>query len=231
MTANHTAAPHTSNHTAAPSTTMIPTITPDIPVGDYTVKNGSEVCLRAKLGLKLWIQYNNTSGQQVWGSITVPGPAYTTASGHCFNETAMLRLAFPDGFIQFTFQKNTSQQYAYLSDILLSINQTFQDSQETSFHAHNSSLHEFETVIGKSYQCKNLTVDVSHTVSLNIVQEQVQAFQLQNGQFGRADHCLTDEPSMAVPIIVGVILAVLIIIVVVAYLIGRSRSHSGYQSI
>ncbi|KAJ1080125.1 hypothetical protein NDU88_000346 [Pleurodeles waltl] len=230
-TANHTSAPHTTNHTAAPTTTMIPTKTPDIPVGDYTVKNGSEVCLRAKLGLKLLIQYNITSGQQEWGSVTVPGPAYTTASGHCINETALLRLTFPDGFIQFTFQKNTSKQYVYLRDVLVSINHTFPHSQEMSFHAHNSSLHKLETVIGRSYECKNLTIGVSHSVSLNLVQEQVQAFQLQNGQFGQAEHCLTDQPSMAVPIIVGVILAVLIIIVVVAYLIGRSRSHSGYQSI
>ncbi|XP_069500506.1 macrosialin [Ambystoma mexicanum] len=230
-TTDNTTATHTTNHTVAPSTTLVPTINPDVVVGDYTVKNGSEICLRAKMGLKLLIQYNITGGRQIWGSVIVPGPDLTIPSGFCYNETAILKLSFPAGFVQFTFHKNTSKQYVYLSDVFLSINQSLPQSKETSFGAHNSSLHELETVTGRSYQCKNLTIQVSRDVLLNMVQPQIQAFQLQDGQFGRSEHCPADQPSMVVPIIVGVILAVLIVIVVVAYLIGRRRSHGGYQSI
>lgn len=46
-----------------------------------------------------------------------------------------------------------------------------------------------------------------------------------------AEECLTDEESYLVPIAVGVALLVLILIVLLAYFIGRKRSMaSGYQS-
>lgn len=46
-----------------------------------------------------------------------------------------------------------------------------------------------------------------------------------------AEDCITDEPdNFIVPIAVGVALAVLIVIVLLAYLIGRKRSQmSGYE--
>lgn len=36
---------------------------------------------------------------------------------------------------------------------------------------------------------------------------------------------------MLIPIVVGVALAGLVLVVLLAYLIGRKRSHAGYQSI
>lgn len=36
---------------------------------------------------------------------------------------------------------------------------------------------------------------------------------------------------MLIPVMVGAALACLVLIVVLAYLIGRKRSHAGYQSI
>lgn len=36
---------------------------------------------------------------------------------------------------------------------------------------------------------------------------------------------------MLIPIVVGAALAGLVVIVLLAYLIGRKRSHAGYQSI
>ena len=40
-----------------------------------------------------------------------------------------------------------------------------------------------------------------------------------------------EKDSNLVPIIVGACLAVLVIIVLIAYLIGRRRSRTGYQSV
>jgi len=39
------------------------------------------------------------------------------------------------------------------------------------------------------------------------------------------------RPTNIVPIIVGICLALLVIGVLVAYLIGRRRNHNGYQSV
>lgn len=46
-----------------------------------------------------------------------------------------------------------------------------------------------------------------------------------------AEECQLDEDDMLIPIIVGAALASLVLIVLLAYLIGRKRSHAGYQTI
>ena len=46
-----------------------------------------------------------------------------------------------------------------------------------------------------------------------------------------AEECQLDMDDMLIPIIVGAALAGLVLIVLVAYLIGRKRSHAGYQTI
>lgn len=46
-----------------------------------------------------------------------------------------------------------------------------------------------------------------------------------------AEECQVDRDQMLIPIIVGAALAGLVLIVLIAYLIGRKRSHAGYQTI
>ena len=46
-----------------------------------------------------------------------------------------------------------------------------------------------------------------------------------------AEECQLDMDDMLIPIIVGAALAGLVLIVLVAYLIGRKRSNAGYQTI
>lgn len=49
--------------------------------------------------------------------------------------------------------------------------------------------------------------------------------------FSSVEECQLDENNMLIPIIVGAALAGLVLIVLIAYLIGRKRSHAGYQTI
>lgn len=46
-----------------------------------------------------------------------------------------------------------------------------------------------------------------------------------------AEDCALDEDNMLIPIVVGTALAGLVLVVLLAYLIGRKRSHAGYQTI
>lgn len=46
-----------------------------------------------------------------------------------------------------------------------------------------------------------------------------------------AEECQVDKDQMLIPIIVGATLAGLVLIVLIAYLIGRKKSHAGYQTI
>lgn len=65
------------------------------------------------------------------------------------------------------------------------------------------------------------------------------ACEVARGQLARAcalpvsavEECQLDENSMLIPIAVGGALAGLVLIVLIAYLIGRKRSHAGYQTI
>lgn len=49
--------------------------------------------------------------------------------------------------------------------------------------------------------------------------------------FSSVEECQLDENNMLIPIIVGAALAGLVLIVLIAYLSGRRRSHAGYQTI
>ena len=103
------------------------------------------------------------------------------------------------------------------------------------------------------------TLDVAPELSVNTFQVQVQPFNVTGDQFGAGTHtrpvvccdknkpavraltcplrclpaeeCQLDEDDMLIPIIVGAALAGLVLIVLLAYLIGRKRSHAGYQTI
>lgn len=46
-----------------------------------------------------------------------------------------------------------------------------------------------------------------------------------------AEECQMDQNQMIIPIIVGAALAGLVLITLIAYLIGKRRSHAGYQAI
>lgn len=46
-----------------------------------------------------------------------------------------------------------------------------------------------------------------------------------------AHECAMDDVNITIPIIVGAVLVGLILIVVIAYLIGRRKTHAGYQTL
>lgn len=46
-----------------------------------------------------------------------------------------------------------------------------------------------------------------------------------------AHECPQDDVSVLIPVIVAAALAGLIVIVVVAYIIGRRKTHAGYQTL
>nr|XP_033778955.1 macrosialin isoform X2 [Geotrypetes seraphini] len=223
---NHTTAPPANHTTASPTSTPAPTTNPN--VGDYNVSTGSDTCLRVIMGIKLRVQYNTTSQ---WGTFVVPVPPLTTASGNCTNQTATLRLSFPEGYLLFTFQKNTTRKVFYLSRVQISLDYSFSETSNTHINAENSSLQEYETPLGRSYTCKDTKINVSKIVIFEAIQEQVQAFSLNKGQFGEANQCTADTVNMVLPIAISVILIVLIAVVIIAYLVSRKRARSGYQTL
>ncbi|KAJ6654873.1 hypothetical protein lerEdw1_006344 [Lerista edwardsae] len=182
-------------------------------------------------GLQIQVRYRGKDKEQQLLGVFAIQPNHTRAFGNCSSQLASLDLRFPEGFLLFTFLKNDTAKTFYLSRVQANLTYRFPQAAETTFGADNPSLREFEAHLGHSYQCGNRSVALTPDFRLSALQERVQAFGLKAGQFGAAEFCQEPRRSAVVPIVVGVVLGLLIVTVVVAYAVGRWRTHRGYQTI
>ncbi|KAM6934159.1 lysosome-associated membrane glycoprotein 1b [Xenentodon cancila] len=222
-----TVAPPTAETTAAPHKD------PERPDrGTYRLNgtNGT-ACLLANMGLQLNISFISVSQEKTVQDVVNFQPNVTKASGSCEPERAVLRL-ITDGEktnLTFVFTLNTTSNKYHLSEVFLKA--TFPVMKDP-FSVQNSSVDFLQGTLGHSYMCREeQTLIISENLSINTFQVQVQPFGLKGDQFGAAEECQLDEDDMLIPIIVGAALAGLVLIVLLAYLIGRKRSHAGYQTI
>uniref|UniRef100_A0A8D0G8M1 Lysosome-associated membrane glycoprotein 1 n=1 Tax=Sphenodon punctatus TaxID=8508 RepID=A0A8D0G8M1_SPHPU len=215
----------------APTSTGQTPKTPSPVVCRYNVTGRSGICILASMGLQLNITYDtqkvNETGVKVLNFI----PTKTAPSGSCDNSTANLTLFFENTTLSFYFAQNTTTAKFFLHG--LSVNTTLpSDAKEPTFEKSNSSMSALGATVGNSYKCvveEKLTV--STQALLNIFDVQIQVFKIDGDKFGAVEECQQDENNMLIPIIVGAALAGLVLIVLIAYLIGRKRSHAGYQTI
>jgi len=99
-----------------------------------------------------------------------------------------------------------------------------------------SNLNEFSANKGISYKCTSeTTVKLDKGVSLMFKNYQGQPFasESKSKDFDTAIECAADitGTNKLVPIIVGSALAVLVVLVLIAYIIGRRKHRPGYQSV
>ncbi|XP_042350542.1 lysosome-associated membrane glycoprotein 1b [Plectropomus leopardus] len=223
-----TVAPHTTAQTTA-----APHKDPGKPEkGTYQVKNSNgTTCLLASMGLQLNITFNSISQNKTVQDVVNLRPNVTKFSGSCDQDNATLQLSTDaeKTNLTFTFTLNTTTSKYHLSEVSLSAG--WPDMKDP-VSAHNRSLDYLRGTLGYSYMCREeQTLDVADDLTINTFQVQVQPFGLTGDQFGAAEECQLDEDDMLIPIIVGAALAGLVLIVLLAYLIGRKRSHAGYQTI
>ncbi|KAK5860810.1 hypothetical protein PBY51_022266 [Eleginops maclovinus] len=200
--------------------------------GNYVVSSSNgTACLLASMGLQLNITFNSVSQNKTVRNIVNLQPNVTKSSGSCESDTASLRLSSDaeNTNLTFFFSLNTTSNKYHLSNVSLSA--AWPDMKEP-VSADNSSLDFLRGTLGFSYMCREQqTLTVAADLSINTFQLQVQPFGVSGDQFGAAEECQLDEDDMLIPIIVGAALAGLVLIVLLAYLIGRKRSHAGYQTI
>ncbi|XP_078403552.1 lysosome-associated membrane glycoprotein 2 isoform X2 [Cetorhinus maximus] len=218
-----TVAPITTQATS--TVTPIPTKPPpELPaVGNYTVKNGSDSCLLANMGLQLNITYTDNKTQ------VINMNSNSTASGHCGDKDATLLLEDKDTTIQFSFI--VEQSKFFLKEVKANISLVINGST-TALNSNNSNLRYWQAFVGSSYMChKEQSLVVTDQLVINAFNVWVQPFEVKNGTFSRAEECSLDDDSILIPVIVGAALAGLIVIVVIAYVIGRRKSYAGYQTL
>ncbi|XP_037655801.1 lysosome-associated membrane glycoprotein 1 isoform X2 [Choloepus didactylus] len=223
----------TSPTTAPPGpkpTTPSPSPVPGSPsVYRYNVSGTNGTCLLASMGLQLNITYEKNDGKTVTRVFNI-NPNKTAVSGNCSSHLVTLELRSENVILVFSFGMNASSNRFFLQGIQL--NTTLPDARDPTFKASNDSLRALQATIGNSYKCNaEENVQVTKTFSVNIFKVWVQAFKLEGDKFGSVEECQLDENNMLIPIAVGGALAGLVLIVLIAYLIGRKRSHAGYQTI
>ncbi|RXM97271.1 Lysosome-associated membrane glycoprotein 1, partial [Acipenser ruthenus] len=213
-----TPAPKTTPVTTATTAPPAPTTAPTNPTaGTYNVTISNETCLLAKMALQLNITYQNKT------TVFNINPVTTVASGVCDTNISTLFLRDGSTNLTFVFMLNDTKKF-YLSEIAV--------ATSDGFIADNKNLTYLRGTLGRSYMCSaEQTLTVTSVFSINAFHLQVQPFGVSSGKFGTAEECQLDEDNMLIPIIVGAALAGLVLIVLIAYLIGRKRSHAGYQTI
>lgn len=228
----HQAAPDFVSTPVPPQATTPPHKDLDIPAqGVYNVKNeNGTVCLKANMGLQINISFPSASLNMTEQSVVNINPNETSSSGSCDTKNAILILnSGQNTELTFKFFLNTTSNKYHLSSV--SIAADWPD-MKGSFIAHNDSLDYLRSSLGFSYMCRSEQIlKVSQNFSLNTYMLHVQPFGLTGDKFGTALQCLLDEDDLIIPIVVGAALAGLVLVVLLAYLIGRKRSHAGYQTI
>ncbi|XP_016068373.1 PREDICTED: lysosome-associated membrane glycoprotein 1 [Miniopterus natalensis] len=225
-----TSSPHPSPpHPSPPHPSPSPV--PESPlVHKYNVSNTNGTCLLASMGLQLNVTYKNKDDKTVTRVFNI-NPNKTQVSGSCTTQLVTLELQSEGSTsLVFGFGMNSSSSRFFLHEIQL--NMTLLDARDPTFKASNTSLRALQATMGNSYKCNaEEHIRVTETFSVNIFKVWVQAFQVEGDKFGSVEECLLDENNMLIPIAVGGALAGLVLIVLIAYLIGRKRSHAGYQTI
>jgi len=158
--------------------------------------------------------------------------------GECTDTYESLSIDFMTGWnleLNYTLNKNA---YFELSSILFKYTidpKTFPNaSQIGDKTVMLGNLTEFSAIKGNSYRCVATTsVDLNDDVKLEFSNYQAQPFLGKSTGFDTAVECAADTTgtSKLVPIIVGSALAVLVIMVLVAYIIGRRKHRPGYQQV
>nr|XP_048304352.1 macrosialin [Myodes glareolus] len=198
-------------------------------LGNYTWTNGSQPCAQLQAQIEIRILYPTQSGGKAWGISTL-NPNKTKVQGGCVGASPHLLLLFPDGQLTLGFKKDLehSQNIVYLNYMAVEYNVSFPHATQWTFSAQNSSLQELQAPLGRSFCCRNTSIVLSPTVHLDLLSLRLQAAQLPNtGHLGPCVSC-TDDQSLWLPLIIGLVLLGLLAVVLIAFCITRRR-QSAYQ--
>ncbi|XP_013779108.1 lysosome-associated membrane glycoprotein 1-like [Limulus polyphemus] len=234
-----------STTTLLPSTSKNGTETPissstSAPSGKWIVEDENKTCIILTMDASFNIKYNKTGKSIGTGKLDVPKNASVdTGNSTCSgaNYTQIIVLVFNGNSLMMTFantDKTVSVTKMKLNYILDSVN--FPNASEpNAMKEVKVSETLFKVDQGKGYVCnKAENIDFNLNVTMTVSKLQVEAFRTDNSSYFTEDifECVADDDiSDIVPIAVGCALAGLVLIVLIAYIVGRHRNHQkSYQS-
>uniref|UniRef100_A0A0B7AR74 Lysosome-associated membrane glycoprotein 5 n=1 Tax=Arion vulgaris TaxID=1028688 RepID=A0A0B7AR74_9EUPU len=232
--ADNTTTPAAATTTVA-TTTVKPTPQPST-FQNFSCVLGDTTKFRVIGNFSLSITYNTTQGKPETYKMNVP-PAQTDNETTCSSNTSetLVFKFFKDWSIEYIFKSDTAKKY-YISNITLTYGQLPNSSVNTTTTVPFNQVGYLEASTNGYYTCRDISVQLNKDVVLTVKGFYYKAFNEKGGidfNSGDVTECKADEESSSVvPIAVGAALAGLVVIVLIAYLIGRRRSRkAGYESV
>ena len=191
----------------------------------------------------LHITYENSDNKSIEVVIDIPKSA--KSNGSCDDEHLTLTFTDKNGTeFNVTWFFALNKEVFSVSNLTVDFNlspKTFPDAKSSGKPVTAMLKEEVDYLKadkGHSLKCVadkkvSLNDDVTKGIELKIDDIQFQAYMdSPNGKFGDEENCVSSKGRDIVPIAVGCALVGLVVIVLVAYLIGRRRSRqAGYQSV
>jgi len=253
--------PTTEDPTPDPTTpdpTPTTTSAPEPASSNYFVLYENDVpCIMVTGDLRLTVQYTDTKKASRKSVIEVPVPSVNSSvevSGVCKRENASyIVLSWSENNFTLTFNL-TSPKTWELSDVQLKYKINAKDlpnSPDADLYLHANGtlpgLSHRSVPVNKSLSCRSMVEssafsgkvagsNETYKVTATAIGYRFQAFN-ENPVNGSAVvlqdglQCYQDDTSDLIPLAVGCALAGLVLIVIVAYLLGRRRRASAYQTV
>lgn len=211
--------------------------------------NGSCILFNASIVFKLTYTNNNGINVTVQWDISHFSPHVDGLNSHCGLNEQILTIQFgTDVLSQLTFsfsnQKNHTNRDNGTAFALYQISAVFNLADKCLFpDAHNTSmtrgqsneLSNYIVTTNHSYSCSpESAININDKIELILANAQFEAFGQNLTGFDAAHFCPQQENTNdLVPIIVGAALAGLVVVVLIAYLVGRVRQKqsTGYESV
>lgn len=232
----------TTSTTTTPATTT--TAAPEIPVYSFRLPKNESVaaCFRGNMSLEFEIKYtaemNGNVSNQTVNLVLNELEGY---NGECSESFETLEIDYKSGWsvtFNYTLVTNAYFELNSLNFKYVVDNMTFPNvisSEQGPQHVSLVNQTLFSANKGNSYKCyANTEVNFNDNVTIKISNYQAQPFLPEKTTgFDTAIECSADTTgtSKLVPIIVGSALAILVIMVLVAYIIGRRKHRPGYQQV
>lgn len=185
-----------------------------------------KVCVRASLGVEYVVRENK---KKYYFNIN---PSLTRATGYCGNTESLLSLDFDGGNLQFVFKKEGSISYVKTIKGLLKPAPPCKNCKNKTYIGVMDHEKLFKATNGLSFKCKTeTTLILADFFRVKLIPLQIQAFDLNNGDFGKEVECWADYNRRMIPIILGAVAAAVCLIAILTYVLVRERRGQGYEQL
>jgi len=203
--------------------------------GKWKVTEDGKTCLMVQMELKVNFTYvaTDNSTKTVLYELPINQTLEDSTGSKCGASVNTIKVSWKDGnSFNMTFSSNNSHYDLSSFNVNLNTTSLYNDSMANQTVVVTYISESFDIPTNFSYHCNNEDFKAING-ELLVSQFQFEAFKASNNeQFSGAKDCKSDLGPDIVPIAVGIALIALIVVVLIAYIVGRRRQQArGYLNI